>query len=125
MTDQNRPAQGTGRGAVPEEALEALWQRFQPLVAQRLATVEAHLDGRCDREQARRAAHALAGALGSYGRPEGSRLAAELEAALLPTALGPTGNDRARDLLIQLHASVSTGTAVRQDRPPDRSSSAS
>lgn len=75
-------------------AVEQLWRRFQPLAQSRVAELDAYAgvraEGRDDedaRARARAAAHALAGALGSYGRPEGSALAAEVEALLtLPGA---------------------------------------
>jgi HPt (histidine-containing phosphotransfer) domain-containing protein len=73
-----------------------LWERFRPLVAQRLDLIEAFLDGnpRVQREEAQRAAHNLAGSLGSYGRPEGSELARRIDLALSsdPTD-GPTDSD--------------------------------
>ena len=76
-----------------------LWATFQPLAVERVGIVAAYLTtGACpprdaatsapDRTgtspwaQARQAAHDLAGSLGSYGRPEGSALAARLEAVL-------------------------------------------
>ena len=79
--------------------IERLWATFQPLAVERVATVAAYVTtGACpprdadtsapDRTgtspwaQARQAAHDLAGSLGSYGRPEGSALAARLEALL-------------------------------------------
>ncbi|WP_160297642.1 Hpt domain-containing protein [Demequina salsinemoris] len=72
--------------------IAALWERFRPTVAERLDTLDAGLDAiRADApgtapavRDAHRAAHNLAGALGSYGRPDGSvvarRLMAELDA---------------------------------------------
>lgn len=65
--------------------VEQLWQRFRPLVRSRLDAVEAHLSGQPvgpPLAEANRAAHALAGALGTYGRPAGNELARELERAL-------------------------------------------
>jgi HPt (histidine-containing phosphotransfer) domain-containing protein len=65
-------------------------------VAQRLDLIEAFLDGnpRVQREEAQRAAHNLAGSLGSYGRPEGSELARRIDLALSsdPTD-GPADSD--------------------------------
>lgn len=73
----------------------ALWVRFQPLAGARvgavadfvaeLASVTAGADALGldeARERAIRAVHDLVGSLGSYGRPEGSVLAARLETLL-------------------------------------------
>jgi HPt (histidine-containing phosphotransfer) domain-containing protein len=67
-----------------------LWQRFHPLVVQRVALLQAHLDGdpTASQEEALRVAHDLAGSLGSYGRPEGSELARAIEQALREGAPG-------------------------------------
>jgi HPt (histidine-containing phosphotransfer) domain-containing protein len=61
-----------------------LWEQFRPLVAQRLQLLQSYADGdgSVDREDARQAAHNLAGALGSYGRPQGSEIARRIELGL-------------------------------------------
>ncbi len=61
-----------------------LWEQFRPLVAQRLQLLQSYADGdgSVDREDARQAAHNLAGALGSYGRPEGSEFARRIDVGL-------------------------------------------
>ncbi|MGY1814790.1 Hpt domain-containing protein [Blastococcus sp. SYSU D00820] len=66
------------------DAVARLWARFRPLVTERLSVIQDHLDGdpAVSREAAVRAAHNLAGSLGSYGRPEGSVLARRIEEAL-------------------------------------------
>jgi HPt (histidine-containing phosphotransfer) domain-containing protein len=66
------------------EAVEALWERFRPLVRSRIEVLErfAAGDGGVKVEDAARAAHNLAGALGSYGRHEGSETARRIERAL-------------------------------------------
>ncbi len=66
-----------------------LWEQFRPLVAQRLQILQSYADGdgSVDREDARQAAHNLAGALGSYGRPEGSEIARRIDVGL--TGAGP------------------------------------
>lgn len=74
--------------------VEQLWERLRPLAEERVVTIGhyAALRGRgSDDETARQAAmdaaHALSGSLGSYGRPEGSALAEEVEALVgLPGA---------------------------------------
>ncbi|WP_084125271.1 Hpt domain-containing protein [Demequina sp. NBRC 110054] len=74
----------------PSAIIAALWERFRPTVAERLATLEEGLAairaGASGSDQAirdaHRAAHNLAGALGSYERPEGSVVARTLMAEL-------------------------------------------
>ena len=65
--------------------IAALWDQFRPLVQSRVDLIDDHLSGRGDGDavEVARAAHNLAGALGSYGRPEGSVLARRIEQALL------------------------------------------
>lgn len=70
--------------------IAALWERFRPTVAERLATIDAGVEalrsGAATADprvrEAHRAAHNLAGALGSYERPQGSVVARELMAVL-------------------------------------------
>ena len=66
------------------EIVARLWEQFRPLVAQRLQLLQSYADGdgSVDREDARQAAHNLAGALGSYGRPEGSEIARRIDLGL-------------------------------------------
>ena len=81
--------------AETELLIATLWRAFRPLVDARVQLIESYLDQRgapgapastpLEAEtlaQAQAAAHNLAGALGSYGRPEGSTLAAQIERAL-------------------------------------------
>lgn len=70
-------------------ALVAIWRRTLPTFAERLRVVEdalcALLCGALSPElqlAAEREAHKLAGALGTFGLPDGSRLAREMEAML-------------------------------------------
>lgn len=62
-----------------------LWERFRPLVRERIDLIEAYAGGSPEvtREDAARAAHNLAGSLGSYGRAEGSRVARRIDQAFL------------------------------------------
>jgi HPt (histidine-containing phosphotransfer) domain-containing protein len=69
--------------------LAALWVKIQPLVEERLATLDqaavAAADGKLPddlRKQAAGNAHKLAGSLGMYGYDEGTRVARELEVLL-------------------------------------------
>ncbi len=105
---------GTGTGTDVRALVEGLWQRFQPLASRRVAALEAWVaaadggPGRVSgdlsatslRDAAAAAAHDLAGSLGSYGRPEGSRLAEACEASV--DSPGPG----LRDLVVRLRAEV-------------------
>ena len=70
-----------------DDALAAIWQRSRPVVAERLTTVEAAAQAasipggpdEASRREGIRAAHQLAGSLGTCGRHEGSDVARELE----------------------------------------------
>jgi HPt (histidine-containing phosphotransfer) domain-containing protein len=67
--------------------VEQLWVKFAPVIAERLSAIETLLDvlesgqkaSPDEISNARYAAHNLAGALGSYGRPEGSTVAREIQ----------------------------------------------
>ncbi len=63
------------------DVTEALWRKFRPLIDERIATIERAIESQSpgDRIEATRAAHSLAGALGSYGRDEASAVARDLE----------------------------------------------
>jgi hypothetical protein len=76
--------------------LNALWQRNRPLVEDRLARLDlaaqaatAGLLGEEQREEAAGTAHKLAGSLGMYGFPHGTKLARQIELLLdYPTPVG-------------------------------------
>ncbi|HEY3436314.1 MAG TPA: Hpt domain-containing protein [Actinotalea sp.] len=94
------PPPAAADAVVRAQALVArLWERFRPLAESRVETIEQYLQpeagpsrerNRADRAaltRAQEAAHNLAGALGTYGRPEGSALALRIEHLLTdPTA---------------------------------------
>jgi HPt (histidine-containing phosphotransfer) domain-containing protein len=70
-----------------DDALAAIWERSRPLIRERLDTVQAAADaagaGTLDdakRREGLRAAHQLAGSLGTFGLHEATDLARELEA---------------------------------------------
>ena len=72
-----------------DAALAAIWERSRPLIRERLEAVErataALATGTIDdatRDDGLRAAHQLAGSLGTFGLGEGSELAREIEHAL-------------------------------------------
>lgn len=88
-------------------ALAAIWERSRPLVRERLETVEAAAaavrTGTLDadaRHEGVRAAHQLAGSLGTFGLAEGTELARELEGEFA----GNADADRVADLSARLRA---------------------
>ncbi len=73
--------------------LQTVWSEHESLVLERVALLEAAVAGliagrlsEAEREQARRAAHTLAGSLGMFGYPRSSEAALALEAAFEPAA---------------------------------------
>lgn len=86
-----------------DDAIAAIWERSKPTVAERLAAVEAASSGAADpatREAGLRAAHQLAGSLGTFGVPEGSDLARAVEHELQ----GPADPARLADCTTRLAA---------------------
>ena len=88
-----------------DDALAAIWLRSRPVVEERLATIEATAraagPGGPDDESRRagiRAAHQLAGSLGTFGLAEGSDLARAIEQELE----GPADGARLRELSARL-----------------------
>ncbi|MBC7825906.1 MAG: response regulator [Candidatus Parcubacteria bacterium] len=74
--------------------IAAVWQHFQGQVSQQVSVIEAAIEalsqGSVDTEllaAAQQEAHSLAGSLGTFGLPEGSRLAAYIETALRKNAI--------------------------------------
>lgn len=76
----------------PTELVEQLWQQFRPLVDQRLQQIDAVASGTGDPSVAARAAHNLAGALGSYGRTTASAIAREIDLAFSSAGPGTSPN---------------------------------
>jgi HPt (histidine-containing phosphotransfer) domain-containing protein len=88
--------------------LSKLWVKIQPIVEERLATLDkaAAAEGILAedlRKEAESSAHKLAGSLGMYGYDEGTRVARELE-----VLLGEVKPDTARlsALVTELRAAV-------------------
>jgi HPt (histidine-containing phosphotransfer) domain-containing protein len=76
-------ASDLGRGTVlTEERIAALWERFRGTTTGRVQTLEAWYAGELDHRTARADAHKLAGTLGTFGHPDGSLAAAQLEQIL-------------------------------------------
>jgi HPt (histidine-containing phosphotransfer) domain-containing protein len=87
-----------------EAIIAALWERFRERATGHLDVLEAWARGEQPAEAALTSAHKLAGSLGSYGRPEGSRIALELEQRLRE---GPAAADpEVATLLGSLRASL-------------------
>jgi HPt (histidine-containing phosphotransfer) domain-containing protein len=68
------------------EALDRLWAQFLPMVRERIVILESAAAASAtnklsaeQQEEAKSAAHKLAGVLGSYGLPRGTQVARELE----------------------------------------------
>lgn len=110
MADDSRsPRDGSAAPALGA-ALAALWQRSVPAFLDRVAAVErgvaALRHGEFTpplREEAEREAHRLVGALGTFGVPEGSRLARELERAF---AAGATTDPTEAERLVGVAAEL-------------------
>jgi HPt (histidine-containing phosphotransfer) domain-containing protein len=84
-----------------DDALAAIWERSRPFITERLETIEATAAalasgtlGEDARREGVRAAHQLTGSLGTFGIPEGSDIARELEAQF--EAAAGAGADAAR-----------------------------
>lgn len=114
MSDRSRADPEESAAAALSAALAALWQRSVPAFLDRVAVVERGVAalGRGDltpplREVAEREAHRLTGALGTFGVPEGSRLARELERAFAPgAAADPAEAERLMGLAAELRRVV-------------------
>jgi HPt (histidine-containing phosphotransfer) domain-containing protein len=98
------------------EAMNRLWAQYLPQIEERVQTLEqaaaAHESGtatQSDCEQAMAAAHKLAGVLGTFGLPEGSVLAREMEALYAAGLAVLNGsNGRPKEVASQLRAMLAT-----------------
>lgn len=97
-----------------EAAIAAIWERNKALVSARLDTIDAAADavaaGVADPELVARGkgeAHTLAGSLGTFGYPEGSVLARELEQLFSRDDLAPADAARAPEAARGLRAALS------------------
>ncbi len=93
----------------PQDIIARLWEAHRDVVVERLATIRDGVDAVARGEsrshdavtQAHRASHNLAGALGSYGRAEGSAHAREL----MDTITNPASDaSELRSLLAKIEA---------------------
>jgi HPt (histidine-containing phosphotransfer) domain-containing protein len=93
-----------------DDRVAALWERFRGNARLRVATLEAWQKGKVDHDAALEEAHKLAGALGTFGRPDGSVAAAELEAMvaahLANRAPDPREDPVTTQLLTRLRSAV-------------------
>lgn len=99
----------------PAELVEQLWQQFQPLVHERVRQIEAAARGTGDVDAAARAAHNLAGALGSYGRTTASDAAREIDLAFSRAEPGTRPDPR---WLLSMVQRLKTALAAGPDRGP-------
>jgi HPt (histidine-containing phosphotransfer) domain-containing protein len=112
-----RPAPAPqGQAQVPSPAAR-VWAQFRDLIFERMATVEAAVAGVRGatltpevRQKAVLEAHRLAGSLGMFGLPEGTRLAREIEHLLDETAaLAPETPRRLTELAAGLRHELEKG----------------
>jgi hypothetical protein len=101
-TDRSGPTFTPRRGALPigvhapAGLLHGVWERQRGLIGERVGTIEravqAQSGGELDaetRQAAERAAHMLAGSLGTFGLADASRAAGELEGELADCRFAP------------------------------------
>ncbi|MGN6332247.1 MAG: Hpt domain-containing protein [Motilibacteraceae bacterium] len=98
----------SGEAADVAAITAALWERFRPLVAERVGLLRAWAagEGGTTREEAARAAHNLAGSLGSYGRAEGSAVARRVDVLLASPAPDDELRPAVRELVAELRPLV-------------------
>jgi chemotaxis protein histidine kinase CheA len=110
-----------------QHALESVWSEHETTTFERVALVEHAIERLIagdlpehEREQARRAAHMLAGSVGMFGFERSSVAALALEAALDET-LTPD-RERAQVLREQVAVMRTEGLEPRRHRDPSRGS---
>lgn len=112
----------------PHDEITQIWERFKETNLERLAVLEAaamaQLEGQLDgelRRHAEREAHKLAGAAGSFGFAEGSRLAKELEKMLAGAAsLSQAQTLRCTELVVALREELGRPMEIARDRREPR-----
>ena len=93
------------------ESIGVIWNRFKGRISEQVAVIEqASLSYRLEaeqRENAAREAHTLAGSLGTFGFPDGSKLAKEIEQLLKsPIQLGDSEIRKLKALAILLRQQI-------------------
>ncbi|NEP18938.1 MAG: response regulator [Leptolyngbya sp. SIO4C1] len=111
------------------QALETVWQRFQPRMQEQIEVIERAITALDQgflaptmREEAEREAHSLAGALGTFGLPTGSTLARDLEHWLcVETTLRPQHAYDLKQLVQQLRQLIEqrSATPAATSDPPE------
>jgi len=103
-------------------AITRLWARYKPAILDRLSVVEAAavelLKGSIDGELRRKAegeAHKLAGSLGTFGFPDASRDAHEIEVLLQSGHLDATQTVRLSELAVNLRTQLEKEQTKRSD----------
>ncbi len=101
-----------------QAGMNQIWQRFQGRVCEQVAVLEQAVSALEQkalapdlRQQATQESHTLAGSLGTFGLPEGSRLARQIEVALQGQP-PPAGSSLRQDAVADLRAWV---MALRQE----------
>jgi HPt (histidine-containing phosphotransfer) domain-containing protein len=93
-----------------ESAIASLWQRFSGAIFERIDMLESAAKALRDgtltpelRAQAEQVSHKLAGSLGTFGFPRGSKIASELELLFRSAATSPVeASDRAIELVCEM-----------------------
>lgn len=100
-------------------AIAGVWQRFQPRVMGQVAVLEQAVKALSSqsltadlRQQAEREAHTLAGSLGTFGFPQGSKLARSIEHLLQIEPLGSAEIQQLGDLVTALQHEVECSPAT-------------
>lgn len=108
------------------DALGALWLRSRTATLERITVIEhalvQHIEGHLDpgaRREAERAAHKLAGSLGTFGVGHGSDLARELEQRMAdPKPFAEEEVLRLSELAMELRAEIERGPAAQPASQP-------
>lgn len=82
-----------------EERIAAIWEKFRGTTTRRVQTLEAWYAGELDHRTAAADAHKLTGTLGTFGHPDGSLAAAQLE-QMLAAHLDGERDDPRRDPIV-------------------------
>ncbi len=105
--------------------IAAVWQHFQGQVIHQVSVIEQAIEalsqGVVDAELltvAQREAHSLAGSLGTFGMPEGSRLAAHIETTLRKNAIDSPDLQQWAQLLRQEISQSPTSLETAELMPP-------
>jgi DNA-binding response OmpR family regulator len=111
--DANAPVTVNHQGQDKTTAIDQIWSKFRDLAFQRLADIESLVVASLEnfltdelQEQARGSAHKLAGSLGCFGFPEGSRIAKQIEQMLWETPFAQSNLREVIELMTALNAEL-------------------